>query len=630
MINNEAYVIEADVKTSKAKRALQDLASYIRNFGKQAEKETNLTPMINPNISKKELFEWRKDLQNSLKEAQRDLANYGKTPTGKFYQKDVENLQEGLELVNNRIKEIEESEKSAADGLEEMDNEGSKSSSVLSTLFDKSISKIKRFTYYLLGARSVFSLFRKYQSIYFQYNDQMQYQTELSQNAIALSLAPAFEFLGNVIAYASIAFAKFIELLTGVNVLSKVSTKGIRDYNKSLKETQTLVSGIDEITNLSLPSNVGLGSQYKALADFQQKIAEVEQFFNNNKWIQDLANGLKIVWQFLVDNIYPILTDVFDIVAEIVGFVWKVGEVIYLILERTGLIRNVLKPLWDIVKSIWEVAKTILEIITDILNWDIDKLIDDLAYLWDTITGSTTNAKKKINAVFEEYKNGKKTAKSTVNEILSSLEDLSDKSREAIIDNLSDDIREVFDIARQEINGTGDVVHTFKDGTILSFKEIVSKSKAEMNNLGDTIDDTFEDRETNIKVKVDTSSADYKLQQLFKKYALEGYIGGTANGLLSVIKATPHANGLDYVPYDEYPALLHKGEAVVPAKYNPTIHGMGNEYTNSLLETLVVKMDDLSRRPNVVEIDGQQFVNATYNLYDDERQRQNYVEGVVR
>lgn len=35
------------------------------------------------------------------------------------------------------------------------------------------------------------------------------------------------------------------------------------------------------------------------------------------------------------------------------------------------------------------------------------------------------------------------------------------------------------------------------------------------------------------------------------------------------------ATGTNYVPRDEFPAILHKGEAVVPAKYNPAAGGMG-------------------------------------------------------
>ena len=90
------------------------------------------------------------------------------------------------------------------------------------------------------------------------------------------------------------------------------------------------------------------------------------------------------------------------------------------------------------------------------------------------------------------------------------------------------------------------------------------------------------------------------------------------------------ATGTNYVPYDNYPALLHKGEAVVPAKYNPTIHSEGNDYTNSLLETLISKVDDLANRPNEFNIDGQKLANATYPLIRAEARNYTYNEGVSR
>lgn len=82
---------------------------------------------------------------------------------------------------------------------------------------------------------------------------------------------------------------------------------------------------------------------------------------------------------------------------------------------------------------------------------------------------------------------------------------------------------------------------------------------------------------------------------------------------------TPLAVGTNYVPYDNFPALLHKGEAVVPAKYN-TLGASGNTTfdfsgmniitqgsgpidTDALVETLARKMSaklaELNRRKRV-------------------------------
>lgn len=40
-----------------------------------------------------------------------------------------------------------------------------------------------------------------------------------------------------------------------------------------------------------------------------------------------------------------------------------------------------------------------------------------------------------------------------------------------------------------------------------------------------------------------------------------------------------HAAGLGYVPYDNYPAMLHRGEAVIPASQNRNGGGQGNSFT---------------------------------------------------
>lgn len=42
------------------------------------------------------------------------------------------------------------------------------------------------------------------------------------------------------------------------------------------------------------------------------------------------------------------------------------------------------------------------------------------------------------------------------------------------------------------------------------------------------------------------------------------------------VGAVPYANGTNYVPEDNHLALLHKGEAVVPARYNPAAGGGGS------------------------------------------------------
>ena len=656
MIDKETYGLEVEAKTSKAKKAFSDLANFIRDFGKQAEKETTLQPRIDPSISKQELFKWQKDLQNSIKEAKLDVKNFKGTPTGHYYEEDLKRYQEGLELVDNRIKEIEEDEANAKEELEEMGSQGEKSTSILSGLFDKSIGKIKRFTYYLLGARSVFSLFMKYQSIYYQYNEQMQYQSELSQNAIALSLAPAFEFLGNVIAYASIAFAKFIELLTGVNVLSKVSTKGIRDYNKALKESHSLLSGIDEITNLTLPSSTGLAGQYKALDEFQKKVAEVEKFFKENKWIQDLVNGLKKVFSWISDT-YNFIHDHWDVFKYIFG-----GVALGALLIKIGTSVTGLGAVLGATSMVGVAKGTGLLGLAGALKYIIG--LGAIVITISTVMSGYKALKEYRDTLIDTQRRNEESAK-TYKKLLEEYPDIMDEYLDRLnetqkgTDKWQEKAKEVKDVLKDALQNIVDGKLEYED-----YQPAVDQLIKKLQKLN--AEDFKAEIDFLAQLNTNDAKKSYELLVAYMKTNAPKVTLGTAGGgnkasgggafsgggsrgtttttqstsksgsvikdLITglILKPLGFANGLDYVPYDEFPALLHKGEAVVPAKYNPTIHSEGNDYTNTLLETLVMKVDDLSKRPNVFEIDGQQFANATYGLYEDANNRQGYVKEVVR
>ena len=651
MDDKETYGVVVEAKTNLFKKAIQELSGMIKNFGKVAEEETTVTPkfVINPNIKLKELYKWREDLQKEIDKTQEDMTYLNGSATQKFFQKDLDRYKDGLEAVNYRINELEGTQngynnelEETNEELDEIDNASKRTSNSLKIMLDGGISKIKRFTYYLLGARSVFSLFMKYQSIYYQYNEKMQYQSELSQNAIALSLAPAFEFLGNVITYASIGFAKFIELLTGVNVLSKVTTKGIRDYNKSLKETQTLVSGIDEITNLTTPNNLGLASQYQALADFQKKVAEVTKWFNENPWIKDLASALKTAWDWIlkiIDGVggvqnallllggYKVMTSIGKLIGTkgiaglgasgllgVVGVLGLVAEGLHQISKQ-----NTSKPFEENMKNLSMYAEKFNK------NMSATEYRSNLIDINTELVSIATKIKEQP----EEYKN----VQNELDKIWDKLKSITGIDYKAKIQTqLEYDPKQDEGLFNGLKSGFNTMINGFKDALngdemTKSWETFRKNAEKELNKIA------LNQQYFNLAVKfnIDKNSVLNLANKIKNLSAIFGVSNSTFDKIASkVLKNFGYAKGLDYVPYDNYPALLHKGEAVVPAKYNPTIHSEGNEYTNSLLETVVMKLDDLSRKPTILNIDGQQFANATYEHYEEARNNQNYVEGVVR
>lgn len=635
-MENEKYGIVITAITEYFKKGMQEISKIVKTFGKEAEEETTITPKLSTTGYQKQI-----DYVKQQMEEIQDTLDISKSNKSKLGPIDIAKLEAEYETLSYKLEDLLEKQNEFNGELEETEQTSSKTSITLTNMFDRSIGKIKRFTFYLLGARSVFSLFMKYQGIYYQYNEQMQYQSELSQNAIALSLAPAFELLGNVIAYASIGFAKFIELLTGVNVLSKVSTKGIRDYNKGLKESRSLLSGIDEITNLSLPSSTGLAGQYQALNDFQKKVAEVEKFFKENKWIKNLVDGLRKVWERLKE-IIKYIKDHWDVFKYIIGGVALTTFLGFALTGGGGLgimaltatltilgLAEASKKIEDMLDEIARLKKQSRELSMSILNkWPdvFDKVIERIK---DCQKGTqewkrqSIMLRDSVYGVLTEIINGKLTYEEyspIVQDLIKKLQDLDDETFSADIDLLMNTLT-----AKEDYEKFKKVIKDDKIEVPIKFALSSAGNGAKAGAL--SIIDEVQNKLNNMTKKNYVIHITTQIMSEIGKNATS-----TANALSQAITKAirGYANGLDYVPYDNYPALLHKGEAVVPAKYNTSIHSVGNEYTNSLLETLIVKMDDLAQRPNVFEIDGQKFANATYNLYDNARSSQNYVEGVVR
>ena len=91
----------------------------------------------------------------------------------------------------------------------------------------------------------------------------------------------------------------------------------------------------------------------------------------------------------------------------------------------------------------------------------------------------------------------------------------------------------------------------------------------------------------------------------------------------ALINAIPSYDvGTNYVPNDQL-AMVHKGEAIIPKKFNNQQTFSNNEETNALLIELNQNVIELRNRPNIFEINGKEFAQATYSDYQDEGNRLN-------
>lgn len=104
------------------------------------------------------------------------------------------------------------------------------------------------------------------------------------------------------------------------------------------------------------------------------------------------------------------------------------------------------------------------------------------------------------------------------------------------------------------------------------------------------------DARTSYRFEADTSSLTTALRAArgdLEKTSLAAIAGGQAPRRLhscfnNPSAYTPQAAGTNYVPYDGFKASLHKGEAVVPAKYNPAAGGRASASMVNITQNVTV------------------------------------------
>lgn len=169
----------------------------------------------------------------------------------------------------------------------------------------------------------------------------------------------------------------------------------------------------------------------------------------------------------------------------------------------------------------------------------------------------------------------------------------------------------------------------FKAKTDVDDKIAESKTKT----LGNSLSNLAKTFTAKFKIDVGTQDAKNKIRNfftstnnLFKKgSALGGVVKAMNTGVLNaLINAIPGYDvGTNYVPNDQL-AMVHKGEAIVPKKFNnEQFFNNNNEETNALLVEVNQNLIELRNRPNVFEVNGKELAQATYSDFQNEGSRLN-------
>lgn len=273
-----------------------------------------------------------------------------------------------------------------------------------------------------------------------------------------------------------------------------------------------------------------------------------------------------------------------------------------------------------------------LEAVHNQYNW-ISKLNGSYKDLDKEVYQLVNQEISQTNALKKSYDAGKltisqaSTFKETLKEQIIYYANLAKKTKEGTYEN------EIYNKRIQSLAGTLKEISKEKYSPKLEVDTTTGEKQKNtfMTNLKKSLKEKFS---ITISALFNGKAGKSKLNEFFT--GVNKFAGSIKNAFGGVFKAvtTPISSlinkflpsfdvGTNYVPNDMV-AQIHKGEMIVPAKYNPMTSGIGgNEETNALLIELNRNILELSKRPNELYVNGQKLAEATYNDFQNEGNRLN-------
>lgn len=529
-------------------------------------------------------------LLTSAKEKLNEIKSIGLNINGEQAEIETENVKNNVKQLKKELEKTKTIKLDLGNGLE------------------KSISKIKRFALSLLSIRGIYSLLSKASSAYMSQDTALANKMQAVWVGLGAMLEPVISGIANTLLKGVKYINIFIKALTGVDLLAKAMQKSLNGTAKSAKNLNKTLAGFDELNNLDTTSDVSSSNidtnwvnafnDVEINTSWADKIREFGEWFKNNApMITGLLAGLTagvIAFKSGLSGIKSV-----GIGLVVTGVVKGVQDLIELIKDPSWKkFGKVVQDIGFVVLGLGMIFGNIPAIIAGALFLIVGYVIEH----WDEIKEAT-------KLLWEFIKEGFWTLVRIIEGIFTTIALII----RAPFETLWDIVKGVFDGIKTILKGiaqvfkgifTGDiktVLEGFKNIFKGIFDSLWSIAKAPLNLIIRGINALISGAN-----KISFDVPDW----------VPG-IGGKKFGFN--IPKIPLLNvGTNYVPEDQL-AYIHKGEAVIPKKFNSQEYfGNGNEETNSLLQTLIEKVENIEINPYTTVKDvGQATVS-----YVKDRQRQ--------
>lgn len=596
-MENEKFGVELELITKKFSEKLESVKSKVANFGKIAKQNFQTGMYMDVSKAKSDLqsleselkeltstpYEWTwkgnelVDTKERIKQVKAEISDL-KSDINTFETSKISKLGQIFGSLKSKIEKISSSfkkVKSSASGF---------GSSVKST-FQQGIKSIKRFALSLVGIQSIWRGVSKASSAYLSQDTELSNKFQAVWVGIGSMLAPILEKLANffikLVSYLNV----FVKALTGVDLLSKAMKKAndnTKATSSSVKKLKGQLAGFDEINNIadndSGGSDTGSAdtSWTSAFENVSLDTSWTEKITNFGTWMQEN-------WEIVVGLILGTATAI-ELVKLGVGGLTSLG--IGLILA--GLVITI-KSIVDFIKDpSWENFSNILIGLAVILAGVAVAMLavnaaNPVAWIMLAIAAIVAI----VAVIIKNWDTIKETIKSCIDKIKNFFSGLW-TSIKNIFGKVGTWFSEKFSAAWAGIKKAFSSVTSFFSNIWTTIKNMFSKIGT---TVGNAIGEAFK-KVVNSIISFAENTINGFIKAINVAIDLINLIPKVNIKKLSLLEIPKLATGTNYVPNDQL-AYIHKGEAVVPKKFNSSeFFGSGNEETNALLRQLIEVVDE--------------------------------------
>ena len=493
----------------------------------------------------------------------------------------------------------------------------------ISRSMDKGIKSVKKLALGLVGVRTVMSLLTKSVNAYLSFDSELQNSLSNSWNMLGSLLAPAIELVANLFATATNYIYRFVQALTGIDLVARANAKALQTQAKATKgvgEAQRGLLGMDEITNLPTESAGGGGSEIPQITtkdiDTKGIFSELIRAFKSKQWhrageiiAEGINNALrKIDWDYVRHkaettgkNIADFLNGVFELDWRLLG-----SSIANTINTAIDFIHGFVTKLdWGrIGTGIGQAIMSFFE------TFDFGKLADTI---------NTT-----MNGLLRLFENALDNSDATemgekIGDFLLRIEwqKISDRVVDAFGKALAFSLEGLWAILKKLIvDYIYRTVPEFKKGG-MSFGEAIANSfvlvvKTYINGLIWSLNTTMLPTFATISGLAKLAGKDVSVKSLRLPYLATGTNNIEQEGIYH----------------------LHEGEAVVPKKYNPATGGYNDGNDNREIINLLVALNstmlEYAERPIRLDINGKKVAEGIYDDMQFEKKKKNTSTAITR